>query len=81
MRRVKQITFTFIGLIFLIIGVAGLILPFIQGWLFIIIGLVFISLESPQLDTWLQRMSQKNRLTEKHFSKFRLWTRSKLGYK
>ena len=80
MRTVKQVTYTFIGVVFLIVGIAGLVLPILQGWFFIAIGLIFISLESPQLDGWLQRMSQKNKTSEKYFSKFRSWTRGKLGY-
>lgn len=80
MKAAKKVTFTFIGVIFLIIGIVGLVLPFLQGWFFIAIGLIFISLESPELDVWLQRMSQKNKTSEKYFSKFRTWTREKLGY-
>ena len=80
MRTVKQVTYTFIGVVFLIVGIAGLVLPILQGWFFIAIGLSFISLESPQLEGCLQRMSQKNKTSEKYFSKFRSWTRGKLGY-
>jgi uncharacterized membrane protein YbaN (DUF454 family) len=80
MRTVRQVTYTFIGVVFLIVGIAGLVLPFLQGWFFIAIGLIFISLESPELDNFLQKQARRNTTADKYFSKFRTWTREKMGY-
>lgn len=80
MRTVKQVTYTFIGVVFLIVGIAGLVLPILQGWFFIAIGLIFISLESTIVDSWLEDLAKKNRHVYKHYSNLRGWIRLKLGY-
>ena len=41
-----------LGYAFLVLGVVGLVLPFLQGVLFIVIGLLLLSREAP----WARRM-------------------------
>ena len=36
-----------IGIIFIILGILGLFLPFLQGILFLVIGIVFLAPEAP----------------------------------
>lgn len=43
-----------IGGVFLFFGIIGLALPFLQGILFIIIGLVFLSISSSRVRNWLE---------------------------
>jgi len=80
MRKVKQVTFTLLGSIFLLIGLLGFVLPILQGWFFFVIGLILISLESPVVDGWLNDLAKRNHRIDKHYGKMRDWIRSKLGY-
>jgi len=54
-RRIKRIIIDLVGVLFILIGIAGLVLPFLQGILFIIIGMYFLSLHSE----WFRRKVQK----------------------
>lgn len=42
-----------VGVFFILVGIAGLFLPVIQGILSIIIGVLFLSMWSPRIRTWL----------------------------
>ena len=59
MRHTKRAFIFFIGLIFLFFGVVGLFLPFLQGILFIAIGLLLLSTYSPTLREWVERHTRK----------------------
>jgi uncharacterized membrane protein YbaN (DUF454 family) len=80
MRRVRQVTYTLLGTIFLTIGLIGFVTPILQGWFFFVIGLILISLESPVVDEWLSNLARKNSKVDHHYGKLRGWIRSKLGY-
>ena len=54
-RHTKRAIVFFIGLIFLFLGIIGLALPFLQGILFIAIGLLLLSIYSPTLREWVER--------------------------
>lgn len=53
MRYVAFATTRIIGILFILLGIAGLFLPFLQGILFLAIGLYFYSFSSPRLRLWL----------------------------
>lgn len=55
--RVKRILLVVVGWIFLILGVAGLFLPILQGVLFILIGLIILSTEY----VWAHRLLERFR--------------------
>jgi uncharacterized protein len=71
--RLKRLAVIVAGWIVLALGVVGLFLPFLQGILFILIGLVILSKEYhwagklvsrlrsrfPKLDAWLTKAHQK----------------------
>lgn len=71
--RLKRLAVIIAGWIVLALGVVGLFLPFLQGFLFILIGLVILSKEYhwagnlvsllrsrfPKLDGWLIKAHQK----------------------
>jgi uncharacterized membrane protein YbaN (DUF454 family) len=46
-RRVKPILMQALGYAFLIMGVLGLVLPFLQGILFLLIGLIILAEHAP----------------------------------
>jgi uncharacterized membrane protein YbaN (DUF454 family) len=47
------------GILLLIFGVVGLFLPFLQGILFIILGLSLLSTESPRAKAWLEYVQER----------------------
>ncbi|MFA6095258.1 MAG: hypothetical protein WC767_00205 [Candidatus Paceibacterota bacterium] len=49
MRIATQI----LGIILIIAGVVGLFLPFLQGILFLAIGVYLLSIASPRFKTWI----------------------------
>jgi uncharacterized membrane protein YbaN (DUF454 family) len=54
-KKLKQGFVLAVGLIFLALGVVGLVLPFLQGVLFIAVGLILLSFVSPRVRTFLDR--------------------------
>jgi len=53
MRYVASATTRIIGILFILIGIAGLFLPVLQGMLFLALGLYFYSFSSPRLRAWV----------------------------
>lgn len=53
LRRVAKIVG---GILFLVLGGIGILLPALQGWLFLLIGLSLLSSESPMAKRWLARL-------------------------
>lgn len=49
-----------VGWGFILLGLAGLVLPFLQGFLFLAIGLVILAGHSPALARWLQRFLDRH---------------------
>jgi uncharacterized membrane protein YbaN (DUF454 family) len=58
-KQTKRIIIFFIGLVFLFFGIVGLFLPFLQGILFLIIGLLLLSIFSPTLREWVEHHTRK----------------------
>jgi uncharacterized membrane protein YbaN (DUF454 family) len=48
-----------IGVLLLVLGVIGLFLPFLQGILFLIMGLSLLSTESPRAKAWLHYLQER----------------------
>lgn len=42
-KNLKRVTIDLLGVLFIILGILGLILPFLQGIVFIVIGLYILS--------------------------------------
>jgi uncharacterized membrane protein YbaN (DUF454 family) len=62
----KKLLVLFVGWMFILLGVVGLFLPFLQGILFIMIGLIILSKESATARRWLDHFKERHpRLFEK----------------
>lgn len=48
-----------LAVVFIALGLIGLFLPFLQGVLFLFIGILLISMYSPRVRTWLDRHTTK----------------------
>lgn len=51
-KQVKKILIQSAGIFFLLLGAVGLALPFLQGFLFLAIGLILLSIASPRVRAW-----------------------------
>jgi len=54
MKYTRDIVLTVLGYAFIAFGVMGLFLPFLQGILFVFIGLYLLSIGSPRAHNFLQ---------------------------
>lgn len=58
-KKVKRALVLFGGVVFVILGIIGLALPFLQGFLFLLIGLIFLSLSSKTIRAWIEVHTRK----------------------
>ena len=59
LKQTKRIIVLTIGVVFVLFGVLGLFLPFLQGILFLVIGALLLSAYSPTLREWMQTHTRK----------------------
>jgi uncharacterized membrane protein YbaN (DUF454 family) len=59
-QRVKAVALQVTGYAFLVLGVLGLFLPFLQGVLFILIGLLILAKQAPWAHNLLQRFRDRH---------------------
>ncbi|KKR70595.1 MAG: putative membrane protein [Candidatus Nomurabacteria bacterium GW2011_GWB1_40_7] len=58
-KKAKKILILSIGIIFIIFGLIGLFLPFLQGIIFLFIGLFLISFCFPPVRSWINKHTEK----------------------
>lgn len=51
-KQLKRQFILILGILFIILGLLGLALPFLQGFLFLVIGFILLSLHSPKIRAW-----------------------------
>jgi uncharacterized membrane protein YbaN (DUF454 family) len=51
-----------VGVLLLVLGAVGLFLPFLQGILFLVMGLSVLSTESTRAKAWLHHLQERTRL-------------------
>jgi uncharacterized membrane protein YbaN (DUF454 family) len=59
LKNTKRAAVLIVGFVFVILGILGLFLPFLQGILFLVIGLLLLSAYSPSLREWMQTHTRK----------------------
>ncbi len=59
-KKIKKILILTFGISFIILGLLGLVFPFLQGILFLIIGFIILSLYFPQVITILKKYLHKH---------------------
>jgi len=52
-KHLKRVLVLGLAIIFIVLGIVGLALPFLQGFLFLAIGLLLLSLYSPRLRAYI----------------------------
>jgi len=68
-KHIKRTFILTLGIIFILLGLLGLALPFLQGLFFLIIGFMLLSLYSPKIRYWVKAHTVKypklHRIVEK----------------
>ncbi len=72
-QKLKKGLVLTIGIIFIILGLFGLVLPFLQGILFLIIGILLISLCFPAVRLKLKKHTERHPHTFSLITKMEKW--------
>ena len=54
-KKLKRTAVLIAAILFILLGFAGLVLPFLQGFLFLAIGLILLSLLSPAVRVFMYK--------------------------
>jgi uncharacterized membrane protein YbaN (DUF454 family) len=77
MAKVKKIALLIIGWLFIGLGILGLFLPFLQGFLFIMIGLAILSSRSETVKRFLRYLEERH---PHHHERFVSWRKKIKGW-
>lgn len=58
-KKFKKILVISVAVVFIILGIAGLVLPFLQGVLFLFIGVILLSFYFPKPRLWIEKHSAR----------------------
>jgi uncharacterized membrane protein YbaN (DUF454 family) len=58
-NKLKRILVISLGILSILVGLAGLVLPVLQGWFFLAIGALLLSMYSPRLRAWIYHHTSK----------------------
>ena len=72
-KKIKKILILTTGIIFIIFGLLGLILPFLQGILFLIIGFILISFYFPKIRLLIKKHLEQHSHLSPTINKIELW--------
>ncbi|MBI4120631.1 MAG: PGPGW domain-containing protein [Parcubacteria group bacterium] len=70
-KNLKRSAMTILGGAFIVVGLGGLVLPFVQGLLFIFLGVYLLSLEYHWLKSKLEHFEAKYPTLERYAKRFR----------
>ncbi len=72
-RKIKKTIILTLGVLFLVFGFAGLMLPFLQGILFLLIGLALLSVCFPKMRIWIKNRTIHNERAYFTINKIETW--------
>lgn len=75
MKSIKRTFYILLSLLLIIIGIFGLVLPILNGILFLLLGFILLSFESPYIHHHLQRLAAKNVIINTWYIKLDNWMR------
>ena len=78
-KKLKKILLLVAGICFIVLGLIGLVLPFLQGFLFLAIGIVLISLSVPAVRDLRKKHSVKFPKIHAKIEELEEWIERKLG--
>ncbi|MEK7106700.1 MAG: PGPGW domain-containing protein [Patescibacteria group bacterium] len=78
-KELKKILVQTAGVIFVILGILGLALPFLQGILFLVIGLALLSIASSETRKWIESHTARYPKIHSAAQKIEKWITSIIG--
>lgn len=78
-RKLKRILIVSLGILFLVLGLVGLVLPFLQGILFLAIGIILVSFSFPKVRTWINKHTEKHPHLASMLNKMERWIKKIVG--
>lgn len=69
MKNLKRTLHISLALLMLTIGLLGIVLPLLNGTLFIVIALILLSFENRKLEQFLERWMSKNKTAHRVYEK------------
>ncbi len=76
---VKKALIITAGVLLILLGIVGLFLPFLQGLLFIFIGLSIVATQVPLVKGWMNRLEARFPGPHRHARRAGRWCKAKLG--
>lgn len=58
-KKIKRTAIVIAGVLFVLLGLVGLALPFLQGFLFLAIGLILLSISSASIRAYLESHTRR----------------------
>lgn len=78
-KKLKRVLVITLGVFFLLVGLAGLVLPILQGWFFLLLGGLLLSMYSPSLRAFIYRHTVKYPKIHAFVGKAERWTERVFG--
>lgn len=78
-KELKRILVLTLATAFLLLGLAGLVLPVLQGWLFLAISAILFSMYSPSMRAWMDKHTVRYPKLHRVISKAQDWTTKVFG--
>ncbi len=78
-KKTKRALLLIAAILFIVAGIAGFVLPFLQGFLFLAIGIILLSLYSPTARTWIERHTVKFPALHRTVQKIEAWVVRVIG--
>ena len=75
----RRIALLVTGWLFIVLGIAGLFLPILQGILFLLVGLALLSLGSPRIRLLRMRLGRRYPALREGEEKARAWLKRQRG--
>lgn len=73
MPQIKKTLHVTLALLLILLGMAGLILPLLNGILFLLLGFILLSFESPYTEERLTRIAHRYNMTGNLYDKLYAW--------
>ena len=78
-KRLKKVLVLTLAAVFFVLGLAGLVLPLLQGWLFLAISAILFSMYSPRIRHWMDTHTVKYPKLHAMVEKAHGWTAKVFG--
>ena len=78
-NRIKRFAVLTVGIIFIILGLLGLVLPFLQGIIFLAIGFFLLSFYFPKSYLWIEKHTEKYPQLSSKIKRAEIWIKNFIG--